>query len=145
MVDDVTGVDQVAVDLAGHGVLGKARAHRRGDVHDGDGFVKLAAAAVWERDVDHWEAGIGGWGFGIRKSQSGRGSRSRFAATKKAPRGRLSVASGTISAGGGGSAHVARSAGVSAGHRSEEHTSELQSLMRISYAVFCLKKKQTHN
>src|SRR3546814_6873475 len=30
------------------------------------------------------------------------------------------------------------------GDRSEEHTSELQSLMRISYAVFCLKKK-THN
>src|SRR3546814_2703736 len=29
--------------------------------------------------------------------------------------------------------------------RSEEHTSELQSLMRISYAVFCLKKKTTHN
>src|SRR3546814_2426975 len=28
--------------------------------------------------------------------------------------------------------------------RSEEHTSELQSLMRISYAVFCLKKKQTY-
>src|SRR3546814_4662152 len=27
-------------------------------------------------------------------------------------------------------------------YRSEEHTSELQSLMRISYAVFCLKKKQ---
>src|SRR3546814_17069791 len=27
--------------------------------------------------------------------------------------------------------------------RSEEHTSELQSLMRISYAVFCLKKKRT--
>src|SRR3546814_6568568 len=29
--------------------------------------------------------------------------------------------------------------------RSEEHTSELQSLMRISYAVFCLKKKNTHS
>src|SRR3546814_9156096 len=28
--------------------------------------------------------------------------------------------------------------------RSEEHTSELQSLMRISYAVFCLKKKNTN-
>src|SRR3546814_2705410 len=28
--------------------------------------------------------------------------------------------------------------------RSEEHTSELQSLMRISYAVFCLKKQQRH-
>src|SRR3546814_10233804 len=30
-------------------------------------------------------------------------------------------------------------------HRSEEHTSELQSLMRISYAVFCLKKKKKSN
>src|SRR3546814_3095239 len=29
--------------------------------------------------------------------------------------------------------------------RSEEHTSELQSLMRISYAVFCLKKKKQNN
>src|SRR3546814_1657767 len=29
--------------------------------------------------------------------------------------------------------------------RSEEHTSELQSLMRISYAVFCLKKKKSNN
>src|SRR3546814_6179916 len=29
-------------------------------------------------------------------------------------------------------------------HRSEEHTSELQSLMRISYAVFCLKKKNNY-
>src|SRR3546814_10638908 len=35
-------------------------------------------------------------------------------------------------------------AGLPIGGRSEEHTSELQSLMRISYAVFCLKKK-THN
>src|SRR3546814_5199553 len=31
-----------------------------------------------------------------------------------------------------------------AGLRSEEHTSELQSLMRISYAVFCLKKKRIY-
>src|SRR3546814_1720348 len=31
------------------------------------------------------------------------------------------------------------------GERSEEHTSELQSLMRISYAVFCLKKKTNNN
>src|SRR3546814_9765947 len=30
-------------------------------------------------------------------------------------------------------------------YKSEEHTSELQSLMRISYAVFCLKKKKTKN
>src|SRR3546814_6792048 len=36
---------------------------------------------------------------------------------------------------------------IALGHcpaRSEEHTSELQSLMRISYAVFCLKKKNNH-
>src|SRR3546814_6950673 len=40
---------------------------------------------------------------------------------------------------------VARSSSRHQGHlaaRSEEHTSELQSLMRISYAVFCLKKKK---
>src|SRR3546814_3872870 len=34
-----------------------------------------------------------------------------------------------------------RDSATRAGTRSEEHTSELQSLMRISYAVFCLKKK----
>src|SRR3546814_4506097 len=42
----------------------------------------------------------------------------------------------------GGAVHAVRPAGA----RSEEHTSELQSLMRISYAVFCLKtkKRNTH-
>src|SRR3546814_3247432 len=42
---------------------------------------------------------------------------------------------------------LARREPVLAGNhlRSEEHTSELQSLMRISYAVFCLKKKNTKN
>src|SRR3546814_4898758 len=35
--------------------------------------------------------------------------------------------------------------GGKGGPRSEEHTSELQSLMRISYAVFCLKKKKKQN
>src|SRR3546814_5285374 len=51
----------------------------------------------------------------------------------------------------GGSAAVSRNpsdvAEIVAEHpigRSEEHTSELQSLMRISYAVFCLKKKTKH-
>src|SRR3546814_8414376 len=34
---------------------------------------------------------------------------------------------------------------ISGARRSEEHTSELQSLMRISYAVFCLKKKKLHS
>src|SRR3546814_4510055 len=36
------------------------------------------------------------------------------------------------------------SRGLSSTRRSEEHTSELQSLMRISYAVFCLKKKKVN-
>src|SRR3546814_1856125 len=44
-----------------------------------------------------------------------------------APRG-LAIVNGTLAA--------------AVGLRSEEHTSELQSLMRISYAVFCLKKKK---
>src|SRR3546814_6944756 len=42
---------------------------------------------------------------------------------------------------GSASATTARSAAV----RSEEHTSELQSLMRISHAVFCLKKKKSYS
>src|SRR3546814_5018925 len=52
----------------------------------------------------------------------------------------------------GACAHLGDRGGVEQGHRhaglgieevrSEEHTSELQSLMRISYAVFCLKKKK---
>src|SRR3546814_9631343 len=43
-----------------------------------------------------------------------------------------------------GSNATAWRAGRSTKARSEEHTSELQSLMRISYAVFCLKKKKTN-
>src|SRR3546814_9546942 len=43
---------------------------------------------------------------------------------------------------GGVGQHPARSHEL--GRRSEEHTSELQSLMRISYAVFCLKKKNNN-
>src|SRR3546814_7982767 len=42
----------------------------------------------------------------------------------------------------GQTGHLARLAGMVVAVRSEEHTSELQSLMRISYAVFCLKKKK---
>src|SRR3546814_5012214 len=38
--------------------------------------------------------------------------------------------------------HIGTSTAALAAERSEEHTSELQSLMRISYAVFCLKKNK---
>src|SRR3546814_6132272 len=59
--------------------------------------------------------------------------------------------SASVGAGIGGMASAAKGAatnsmknafGLRAADRSEEHTSELQSLMRISYAVFCLKKKK---
>src|SRR3546814_2826408 len=43
----------------------------------------------------------------------------------------------------GGNSGKRRIHGAGVSMRSEEHTSELQSLMRISYAVFCLKKKNT--
>src|SRR3546814_5358348 len=46
---------------------------------------------------------------------------------------------------GGPGIAAARREGVQAIQRSEEHTSELQSPMRISYAVFSLKKKHTNN
>src|SRR3546814_6299446 len=49
-----------------------------------------------------------------------------------------SAPKGQVSQGGSGGITNVRQAH----HRSEEHTSELQSLMRISYAVFCLKKKK---
>src|SRR3546814_9540521 len=42
-------------------------------------------------------------------------------------------------------ADLAEASGLDGIVRSEEHTSELQSLMRISYAVFCLKKKTYNN
>src|SRR3546814_1044076 len=47
-------------------------------------------------------------------------------------------------AGGIGFDRTASGSDALAQYRSEEHTSELQSLMRISYAVFCLKKKNTN-
>src|SRR3546814_8199141 len=57
------------------------------------------------------------------------------------PRGALNLgADGQCRPAGAGFGFVHRKGEI--GRRSEEHTSELQSLMRISYAVFCLKKKK---
>src|SRR3546814_1080803 len=58
----------------------------------------------------------------------------------------VQVVGGVLQASGtGGGEQVAAllGAGAQYGLRSEEHTSELKSLMRISYAVFCLKKTKT--
>src|SRR3546814_6910271 len=72
-------------------------------------------------------------GRGRAKSRSAK-STSRTATAPAAGKGR--AASRDHPAGGRGAGHGGQIA------RSEEHTSELQSLMRISYAVFCLKKKK---
>src|SRR3546814_9998222 len=55
--------------------------------------------------------------------------------------GKIREQEAVIQAGPTGGVIVETDAGFEALGRSEEHTSELQSLMRISYAVFCLKKK----
>src|SRR3546814_9694761 len=64
-----------------------------------------------------------------RRARLGRAARRRARDRRRLLSARLSGVSSTF---------------VDAAPRSEEHTSELQSLMRISYAVFCLKKKKTH-
>src|SRR3546814_9708048 len=57
--------------------------------------------------------------------------------------GKIGVGPSPRATGGRGTARTTVAAGAVHSRRSEEHTSELQSLMRISYAVFCLKKKNT--
>src|SRR3546814_4997529 len=64
---------------------------------------------------------------------------------RSAGRGRGKIpepAEGADSAGRGDDGRGGGLTSAACGARSEEHTSELQSLMRISYAVFCLKKKK---
>src|SRR3546814_1742923 len=68
----------------------------------------------------------------IDRGESGRGARAGQEARRQRPEHRLPGKNR-----GGGD----RQRGELEHRRSEEHTSELQSLMRISYAVFCLKKK----
>src|SRR3546814_10538028 len=75
--------------------------------------------------------GASAWSNGENSVALGSGSRASDANV-------VSVGNGT---GNGGYPATRRITNVS--DRSEEHTSELQSLMRISYAVFCLKKKNT--
>src|SRR3546814_8336252 len=83
-----------------------------------------------------------------------RAGRTGIAGIARASAGTDTVTTGNAASGGGSWADtgtdkpaMASRTGTIGGfmmRRSEEHTSELQSLMRISYAVFCLKKKTTH-
>src|SRR3546814_2271169 len=87
------------------------------------------------------------WSLAYRKVTSADGSRRRDRADLGADRRLRTRATGER----GAAQRCARRADHRYQHglsgkegRSEEHTSELQSLMRISYAVFCLKKKKKH-
>src|SRR5690606_6441190 len=55
VIDHVGGIDLAAVHLARHGGLGQARPDRFGHLHDGDGAVELALAAVGKGNRDHCE------------------------------------------------------------------------------------------
>src|SRR3546814_9711079 len=74
-----------------------------------------------------------------RRAPAGRGGRGGLRRLRRRRQGAGDGAGGI----GGGRLRAARRPGGQRRHRSEEHTSELQSLMRISYAVFCLQKKNT--
>src|SRR3546814_7269667 len=86
---------------------------------------------------------IGGRDIRSRKSGAGKGLQDERNDGSIAPgeQGRVvaAVAGGARAHRRGGGVRLAHDPA----HRSEEHTSELQSLMRISYAVFCLKKKKS--
>src|SRR3546814_9962392 len=78
-------------------------------------------------------------GGGIERGRFGAGQRAAPRALRTAQADRRRRATGVADR----EVEQGRATGGGAA-RSEEHTSELQSLMRISYAVFCLKKKKRH-
>src|SRR3546814_9455335 len=87
------------------------------DAYGGPNYFKLDPSALYEIHIDNSGDAAEDLTFQFRFTNTYKG---------------LAVPTGA-------SANVA----VPLSHRSEEHTSELQSLMRLSYAVFCLKKKKT--
>src|SRR3546814_7424167 len=92
--------------------------------------VEIAGGTFTGGVLELSAAGVGGGGAG---SATGTGGTATFTQTG----GAVTISDMDIVADGFG--------GTVQGLRSEEHTSELQSLMRNSYAVFCLKKKKEEN
>src|SRR3546814_6897882 len=82
----------------------------------------------------------------VRRARAGAhgGEQGRAARGRAARHGRQEPRRGSARRVGGGIDEALRHRRRPGAARSEEHTSELQSLMRTSYAVFCLKKKKTH-
>src|SRR3546814_4906064 len=95
---------------------------------------------VCSSDLDADDLRIALWAFPLSQGCSDR-LLGRAAGADRRCRGAAGARSATLDLGGD---RVHRAVGCR-GTRSEEHTSELQSLMRISYAVFCLKKKKITN
>src|SRR3546814_3616166 len=100
----------------------------------GSGRRRGVQGQVEPGDQRHFREGRGVWlqvpaALRDRNGRSGRGRRSLR--ERRGSEGRQAAREGVESDG-----------GAPRQGRSEEHTSELQSLMRISYAVFCLKKKK---
>src|SRR3546814_7635553 len=96
-------------------------------------FRSIMASEITRREGMAWLAGCGLAGLGL--IASGDGAR----AAGSAPAASIDAVARK------GKRRFGSAVGWSPpGARSEEHTSELQSLMRISYAVFCLKKKKQH-
>src|SRR3546814_5084425 len=79
--------------------------------------------------------------FNLDLRKGSAGGAEIFIKTDVRPRDSVQQAFEEIERVAGGLDALVNNAGVAFVGRSEEHTSELQSLMRISYAVFCLKKK----
>src|SRR3546814_4243869 len=128
---DVCSSDLGIVDvlIAGHRVLAEQRDGR----HD---LARLAVAAL-----HHVELFPGGLHRPSRLAVDRLDGGDR-AAGDVADRGDARARGDAVHMHGASTAHRHATAEFGAGQRSEEHTSELQSLMRISYAVFCLKKKK---
>src|SRR3546814_1886447 len=105
-------------------------------------FFFFKQKTAYEMRISDWSSDVCSSDLSFRPAARARRAQRR-AAAQSAPPGRRSRRRR------GGQRDVGRTAApVAAGtrpqpRRSEEHTSELQSLMRISYAVFCLKKKKT--
>src|SRR3546814_1830633 len=97
----------------------------------------------WSSDVCSSDLGFGG-GFGDRSGGGFGGDRGGFGGGARGGAGAGGGRGMPAQVVGEGKGIVKFFNGQKGFGRSEEHTSELQSLMRISYAVFCLKKKKTH-
>src|SRR3546814_7462451 len=118
----VTGVQTCALPISDDGII---LLQSPGDGSPGSGKIRIEIGKGME--------------YILTDAESGRIIRDLMVPILKQDRPRTETTPEAITAG------VREIMRLGAITRSEEHTSELQSLMRNSYAVFCLKKKKNHN